>query len=143
MNRVGYWIELKTIHKICFSHKPICYYYINGSFWRKHSFKNFISFSLKFLSKTDDKYKSIYSLFSYKCWGKGNIIFEGLVLPKTSVKRWWQPDYNVLGSSSIWTCRILNICCGILLPGALENIKTNIQYSKFDMSKSMRYKGQN
>ena len=48
---------------------------------------------------------------------------------------------NVLGSSSIWTCRISNICCCLLQAGWLEKIKTNIQYSKFDTSKLMSYQG--
>ena len=41
----------------------------------------------------------------------------------------------VLGSSSIWMCRISNICCCPLWAGALEKIKTNVRYSKFDTSK--------
>ena len=47
---------------------------------------------------------------------------------------------NVLGSSSIWTFRISNICCWFLQAGALEKIKTNM-YSKFDTSKLMSYQG--
>ena len=50
-------------------------------------------------------------------------------------------SFNVTGSSSIWTCRSLNICCCFLQAGALEKTKTNIRYSKFDTSKSMRYQG--
>ena len=38
---------------------------------------------------------------------------------------------NVLGSSSIWTHWILNICCCFLQAGAVEKIKTNIQNSNF------------
>ena len=39
----------------------------------------------------------------------------------------------VLGSSSIWTCQILNFECYCLLQaGALEKIKTTIRYSKFE-----------
>ena len=48
---------------------------------------------------------------------------------------------SVLGSLSIWTCRIFNICCCFLEAGVLEKIKTNIRYSKLDTSKSMSYKG--
>ena len=36
---------------------------------------------------------------------------------------------NVLGSSSIWTCRILNICCCFLQAGVVEKFKTNIRNS--------------
>ena len=47
----------------------------------------------------------------------------------------------VLGSSSILKCRISNICFCFLQAGALENIKTNMLYSRFDTSKSMSYQG--
>ena len=45
----------------------------------------------------------------------------------------------VLGSSSIWTCWILNFHYNLffLQAGAVEKIKTNIQKSKFDTSISM------
>ena len=51
----------------------------------------------------------------------------------------WQPAKYVLGgSSSIWTGRILNICFDFFQLRSTEN---NNKYSKFDMSKSMRYQG--
>ena len=46
---------------------------------------------------------------------------------------------NVLGSASIWTCRISNICFDFFqlrLPEAKNN-----KYSIFDTSKSMSYQG--
>ena len=48
---------------------------------------------------------------------------------------------NVLGSSSIWMCQILNNCTFFLQAGTLEKIKTNIQDSKFNPSKSKNYQG--
>ena len=50
---------------------------------------------------------------------------------------------KILGSSLIWTFRISNICFYFPQAGALEKIKTNIRYSKFDTSKSMSYQGPN
>ena len=46
-------------------------------------------------------------------------------------------EHCVFGSSSIWTCRILNLCFDFLpLRPPEEKTTTNIRYSKFDSSKS-------
>ena len=62
--------------------KTSCYHHFDRNFWRNHSFKNSISFSLKSLTK-----KRIRRLVPFVLsWGGGNIIFEGVVPSKTSVK---------------------------------------------------------
>ena len=48
------------------------------------------------------------------------------------------PDLYVLGSSSIWTCQILNICYCFLQAGTFKKPK---QILKFDTFKSMCYQG--
>ena len=49
---------------------------------------------------------------------------------------------NILGSSSIWMCLILNNRSVFLQAGTLEKIKINIRYSKLETSKMMSYQGQ-
>ena len=49
---------------------------------------------------------------------------------------------NVLGSSSIWTCRILNTYYYLLLfSSGRRSWKIQNKYSKFDASKSMSHQG--
>ena len=45
-------------------------------------------------------------------------------------------SYFALGSSSIWMCRISNICCCFLQASPDEKIKTSIQNSQFEIRNS-------
>ena len=65
----------------------------------------------------------------------GDVQFMGM-----SVRR--KKTINVLGSSSIWTCRILNINYLLLFSIGKLSGKIQDKYSKFDTSKSICYQGE-
>ena len=66
----------------------------------------------------------------------GDVQFMGM-----SVRR-RKKTINVLGSSSIWTCRILNINYLLLFSIGKRSGKNQDKYSKFGTSKSICYQGE-
>ena len=69
-------------------------------------------------------------------WGGCPYLRSLTLLDQVRVGSRWGDFINFLGSSLIWTCRILNIKYLLLFSAGRrsEKIKTNVQNSKFPMS---------
>jgi c-di-AMP phosphodiesterase-like protein len=135
----------------CF-HKSWIFYFYVMFVTSNHQTTNFFHKFFSVLAVEKEKklfYWSKKSFFS-QFWTNKKIVFcfncsnwEKFVkkLGKTRLVVWWfdvtnkkkdSPTFsNVLGSTSIWTSRISNICYCFLQASAVEKLKTNIRKIRF------------